>query len=64
MKIAKNHISMSKEEKAVLVKASALLSEIADSIDRAVSVGYCSYDDDEINGAVEIIEDILDHVTA
>ncbi len=54
---------MSKEEKAILVSASALLSEIANSIDRAVSVGYCSYDDDEINGAVDIIEDNLDHVT-
>ena len=59
MKITKSKITFTKEENDILIKARDILSEIADNIDRAVSVPYTVYDDDEINGACDIINDLL-----
>lgn len=51
---------LTEEEKAILSKAKDILEEIAEKMERAISVPWSHFDDDEILGACEIIEDFLD----
>lgn len=52
---------LTKTEKEVLSTAAALLDKIATAMDRATHVSWCVFDDDEIWGAQEIIENLLDN---
>ena len=56
MKIRKGKLILTDEEIKYLTKASDILDKIAESMDRAVSVDWSDFDDDEIWGAVEIID--------
>lgn len=51
---------LTEEEKNILSKARDILEEIADKMDRAIFVPWSHFDDDEVLGACEIIEDFLD----
>ena len=48
------------EEKAILAKAKDILESIANLMDRAVSVSWSVFDDDEIFGACEIIDSFIE----
>ena len=56
MKILKGKLILTDEEIKYLAKASDILDNIAQSMDRAVSVDWSDFDDDEIWVAVEIID--------
>lgn len=61
MKITKSKLHLTLNEKSTLNKTNALLENIADAMDRAISVPWCAFDDDEIMGAVDIITNILEN---
>ena len=56
MKIIQEKLILSSDELNTLIKASDILNNIANAIDRAISVNWSIWDDDEIWGAVEIID--------
>lgn len=56
MELIKSKLILTDEEKDNLKKTLILLNAIAEKMDRAISVDWCFYDDDEIFGACEIIE--------
>ena len=56
MKLLKGKLILTNEEMEYLTKASDILDKIAESMDRAISVDWSDFDDDEIWGAVEIID--------
>ena len=51
---------LNEEEKSILLKAKNILEEIAKKMDRAISVPWSFFDDDEVLGACEIIESFLE----
>ena len=55
----KQKLILTEEEKIILSKAKDILEEIADKMDRAISVPWSIFDDDEVLGACEIIEHFL-----
>lgn len=55
----KSKLILTKEEKTTLKNASNILTQIADQMERAISVDWSFFDDDEIYGACEIIESFL-----
>ena len=52
----KTELVLTEEEKEILTKASGILNQIAEMMDRAISVEWSLFDDDEIWGACEIID--------
>lgn len=60
--VSKNRLLLTKEEITTLSNASKILDTIAEKMDRAISVPWCHFEDDEIWGACEIIDDILENV--
>ena len=57
--IGKSKLILTDEEKQTLKAASAILDEIATKMDRAVSVSWSIWDDDDIWGACEIIDSFI-----
>lgn len=60
MKLKKSKLILTEEEKICLLKASNILNKIGTLMDRATSVDWSIYDDEEIFDAVEIMESFLD----
>lgn len=61
-KAAPSKLILTEQEIIVLREAKDILNEIATLMDRAISVDWSLFDDDEICGACEIIESFLpDH---
>jgi len=59
MEVVKGVLILTMDERKTLVQASAILEAIADKMDRATRVPWTVFDDDEIYGACEIINDIV-----
>lgn len=55
------HLYLTKAEKDVLTQASRLLDKLARAMEREYEVGWCSYDDEEVWMARDIVDDLLDH---
>lgn len=58
--VGKKRLILTKEEKESLTKAVVILEEIAAKMDRAISVEWSLFDDDEIFGACEIINSFIE----
>lgn len=58
-KAAPSKLILTEQEIIVLREAKDILNEIATLMDRAISVDWSLFDDDEIWGACEIIESFL-----
>ena len=52
----KQKLILTKKEKETLKQASTILKDIAELMDRAISVPWSYFDDDEILGACDIID--------
>lgn len=61
MTLIKNQskLILTNEEKSTLRNAKNILTQIAEKMERAISVDWSWFDDDEIYGACDIIESFL-----
>ena len=57
--VEKTQLLLTEEEKQTLKTASAILDEIATKMDRAVSVSWSAYDDDDLWYACEIMNSLI-----
>lgn len=62
-KAAPSKLILTEQEIIVLREAKDILNEIATLMDRAISVDWSLFDDDEIWGACEIIESFLPEIS-
>lgn len=59
----RKRLILTEEEKNILSKASSILDNIAELMDRAIKVEWSFYDDDEIGFACEVIDSFLEKDT-
>lgn len=63
MKIMKRKdiLYLTEKEQNILREASKILDKIAEGMGRELYPSCCNFDDDEVWGACEIIDDIVEH---
>lgn len=57
----KSKLKLTPNELKILAEAKAILEEIANLMDRQITVDWSIFDDDEICGACEIINSFLEN---
>ena len=60
MKITKKTLTLTNEERSVLLTAAFLLDEIAESVEPFTSVKWCDFTADEIQDAANILGSLVD----
>lgn len=60
MKVTKKTLTLTNEEKSVLLAAAFLLDEIAESVESFASLKWCDFTADEIQDAANILGSLVD----